>query len=83
MVIVFYFTHLIEWVDLVSMLKIYQKDIAHRQTFCVKTKSEDPTEFSGIQRISSDHVLLPFTRGLGSFSTLIAMEPLPMDLHST
>ena len=58
-------------------------DDVHHQTFCVKTKSEDPTEFSGVQHISSDHVLLPFTGGLGSFSTLIAMEPLPMDLHST
>ena len=28
----------------------------HHQTFCVKTKSEDPTEFSGVQSISSDHV---------------------------
>ena len=57
--------------------------IFHHQTFCVKTKSEDPTEFSGVQHISSDHVLLHSIRGLGSFSTLIAMEPLPMDLHST
>ena len=56
---------------------------AKRQTFCVKTKIEDPTEFSGIQHISSDHVLLHSIRGLGNFSTLIAMEPLPMDLHST
>ena len=25
----------------------------HHQTFCVKTKSTDPTEFSGVQHIQS------------------------------
>ena len=55
----------------------------HFRVSCVKSFKYDQTEFSGVESISTDHMLLQSMRGLGSFSTLITMEPLLMDLPLT